>query len=168
MSRSTAILAHPVTLAVFAVPTILLMPRPRESALRVGVALPLAVGASKVVKRLFPRHKPRVLTVTPHESLPSGHSVGVMAIAASLVDAHRAWTWTPVALGAGLFVNAMRVRDREHRLSEVLIGDAIGLAGAVAAGVIARRIERALADRRAAKRVRFSDGRAYPAGTRSG
>ena len=123
--------------------------------------MPLAVGFSKVVKRLFPRDKPRTLTVTPHESMPSGHSVGTMALAASLVDAHRAWKWAPVALGAAVFVNAMRVRDREHRISEVLIGDAIGLVGAIGAGLIARRIERALEDRRNAQYVRFSGGRAY-------
>ncbi len=155
VSRTTALVAHPYALAGLAVPAALLAPRKRESALRLGVALPLAVAVSKVVKRLFPRHKPRLLlTMTPNQSLPSGHSAATAAFAASLVDAHRAWKWAPVALGAAAFVNAMRVRDREHRVSEVLVGDAIGLAAAIGAGLVARRIERALQKRRDQRRAR--------------
>ena len=134
-----AVLAHPITIAGVAATTVLLSERKREPAIRLGVALPLAVGVSKIVKRAFPRHKPRLLTITPRESLPSGHSVATAAYAASVVD-H--WRWAPLALGAIAFINSCRVRDREHRVSEVLLGDAIGLAGAAAGALIARYASR--------------------------
>lgn len=140
VSRTTALLAHPIAIAGAAATTVLVVDSKREHAVRFGVALPLAIGATKILKYLFPRHKPRLLTVTPNESLPSGHSAATAAFSLALIDARRAWSFTPLALAAVGFVNACRVRDREHRISEVLIGDAIGATAALVAAFVARRV----------------------------
>lgn len=140
-----AILSHPIAIGLVSGVVIAASDRKRDLALRLGVALPLGVLASKVVKRVHPRWKPRLLTLTPRESMPSGHSVATTAFALGLYDVQRtdygygALRWLPVALGAIGFVNACRYHDREHRLSEILVGDAIGLAATVVGSALARR-----------------------------
>jgi len=143
ISRVVALAAHPISIASASAVTIALAgSRRRELGTRLGIALPLAVGTSKLLKQLAPRRKPRLLTVTPYESFPSGHSTAVAAAAASVIDGTGAWRLAPLALGTVAFVNACRVHDREHRISEVLAGDAIGLAAAAVAGLAARALER--------------------------
>jgi membrane-associated phospholipid phosphatase len=82
------------------------------------------------------------LTVTPRESLPSGHTTAVTALALSAVDAFGAWRALPMALGAVGVVAGFRVHDREHRVSEVLVGGVIGLAAAALASLIAGKRDR--------------------------
>jgi membrane-associated phospholipid phosphatase len=145
-TRLVAVFAHPIVLGPIAGATAIACRHKPGVAPRLLIALPLSVAASKVAKRLHPRHKPRLLTLTPRESFPSGHGTATAALAFSLVDAFSAWRAIPIAIAAIALVDASRVHDDEHRISEVLIGNAIGLAGAVVASLIARRISRRARD----------------------
>ena len=140
--------AHPVAVAAASLPLVALVDRKRELGLRIGIALPLGWGAGKLLKNAFPRQKPRLLTLTPRQSFPSGHTIATTVLAASLVDTYRAWRAAPLAVAGIALVGAARVHAREHRVSEVLAGVAIGLAASITAGLAARYAAR-VAQRRA-------------------
>jgi membrane-associated phospholipid phosphatase len=141
-TRLVAVLAHPATLAIAAVPLVAAVEHRREVATRLLFALPLGWATSKALKRAYPRQKPRLLSLTPRQSFPSGHLAASTAFAASLVDAYRAWRAAPVAAAVLGLAGASRVHDREHRVSEVLAGVAIGLGAAILAAFAARYLER--------------------------
>jgi membrane-associated phospholipid phosphatase len=140
LTRWVALAAHPVTIGAGALATAVVLRR-RGLATRFVVGLPLGVLVSKIIKRAMPRRKPRLLTLTPRESMPSGHVTATTTFAVTLVDAFSAWRAAPFAAGAVCFVAACRVHDREHRVSEVLVGAVIGLAAAAAASLVARTAE---------------------------
>ena len=141
LSRAVALLAHPTVLAGASV-LATLVARGRRGAVgtRLAVALPAAVLSSKWIKRRFPRRKPRLLSLPPRESFPSGHAAGTTAVALALVDAFRTWKLAPVAGALIALVDACRLHDREHRPNEVLVGNALGIAGAGLASLVARRL----------------------------
>jgi membrane-associated phospholipid phosphatase len=138
-TRLVAIFAHPIALAPVALVTALAFRHKPGVAPRLLMALPISWAASKLMKRIYPKQKPRLLTLTPRESFPSGHATATTAFASALVDAFSAWRAVPLALAAIGLVDASRVHDREHRISEVVAGNAIGLAGAVLASLITNR-----------------------------
>lgn len=140
-NSAIALLAHPVSLSAGALATTLLVRDKRAFATRFLVALPLGVLSSKAVKRTFPRQKPRLLSLTPRQSMPSGHMAGITAFAGAFVDAlsrQGALRAAPLAAAAITGVGVSRLRAREHRFSEVLVGYGIGLTAAIVAGVVAR------------------------------
>lgn len=139
LTRAVALLAHPIALAGAALVSSAITRKPGLAA-RFAIGLPLGVLVSKALKRAYPRQKPRLLTLTPRESMPSGHATATTAFALAIVDAYDAWRAAPVAVAGAAFVDACRLHDREHRLSEVLIGNAIGLAAATAASLVARSL----------------------------
>jgi membrane-associated phospholipid phosphatase len=140
LNHAVTVFAHPVTIAGFAVASTLLADRKLPLATRFLVALPLGVLSSKAVKRTFPRQKPKFWSLTPRQSMPSGHAAGVMAFAGALIDGLGAWRASPLAAAGAAAIGVSRVRAREHRVVEVLVGNAIGLAAAVIAGVVARKL----------------------------
>jgi membrane-associated phospholipid phosphatase len=131
-----------MTIAIASLPLVAAIDHRREVASRLGVALPLGWAVSKAIKHLVPRQKPRLLSLTPRQSLPSGHSVATTTLALTLVDAYRAWRAAPIAAAAIGLVGSSRVRAREHRTSEVLIGIGIGVVASVLAGLAARYVHR--------------------------
>ena len=141
-TRLVTVFAHPVTLAIAAVPLVATVKHRREVATRLAFALPLGWATSKALKRVHPRRKPKLLSFTPRQSFPSGHLAATTAFAGSLVDAYRAWRAAPIAAVVLGLAGASRVHDREHRVSEVLAGIAIGLAAVVLGGFAARYLER--------------------------
>ncbi|CAN5911945.1 hypothetical protein BH11MYX3_BH11MYX3_38940 [soil metagenome] len=139
LTRVVAVLAHPITIATASLGSLALQRR-AAIAPRLFVALPVSVLGSKLLKRLFPRHKPRLLTLTPRESFPSGHTAAVTAAAAALVEGYGSWRALPLAIGAVVGIGAARIHDDEHRLDEVLVGAALGVVGAAAGSLVARAI----------------------------
>lgn len=139
--RAVALIAHPSTVSVAAVATASTV---RDPALtkRFLIAMPLSIGIAKVLKHRLPRQKPRLLSITPRQSFPSGHEAAITAFAASLVDGLGIWKAAPIAAGAVAFVGACRIKAREHRLDEVLVGCAVGLGAAVVASLVSRAIDR--------------------------
>jgi membrane-associated phospholipid phosphatase len=138
LSRAVALVAHPISLAFASAATVALARHRSRMAAQLLVALPTSVFASKLLKRAFPRRKPRLLTLTPRESFPSGHATGTTAFATSLAVASGSWRAAPLALAAAVFVDACRYHDREHRIGELVTGNAIGLAGATLGGLVTR------------------------------
>lgn len=149
--RVIAIAAHPITLAAGSAVTAAILHEHRGVAERLAIAFPIGFTASKLLKRAFPRRKPRLLSLQPLESFPSGHTTATTLFAASLIDGLRAYRPLPIAAGIAAIatVAASRVRAREHRVSEVLAGIALGMAAAGIAAAAARAIERKISSRRA-------------------
>src|SRR3954471_24407980 len=141
LGRAVALLAHPASLAVGTL-AVSLVSRNRALATRWAVGLPTSVLFSKLLKQVFPRRKPRLLSLTPRQSMPSGHATGTTAVFSSLVDVVGIKRGLPLALAAAALVDVCRVHDHEHRVSEVLAGNAIGLASAVVGSLVARELER--------------------------
>jgi membrane-associated phospholipid phosphatase len=144
-TRVVTVVAHPMALMPAAAVTALVFHRRPGVAPRLLIAAPFGWAASRVLKKLFPRRKPKVVSSAQYESFPSGHATVTTAFACSLVDAFKAWRAIPIAVAAIAIVDASRVHDREHRVSEVLVGNAIGLAGAAIASVLARKLHARLA-----------------------
>ena len=59
------------------------------------------------------------------QSMPSGHSAGVVAVVGSAIVEYPAVTW-PAAIGAAALVGS-QLPSRNHYLSDVAIGSALGL-----------------------------------------
>jgi undecaprenyl-diphosphatase len=110
---------------------------------RLGVAVLVAnVGSHvlvQVLKRAVARARPcdamgRPLALVdlpdPH-SFPSGHAAAATAVAVTIVLAHP--LSAPILLPLAGVVAHSRVALRVHHLSDVVVGVALGLAGAVAA-----------------------------------
>ncbi|MFI5234269.1 MAG: phosphatase PAP2 family protein [Gemmatimonadales bacterium] len=95
--------------------------------------------AVQVVKRSVLRVRPGLaddgpipLAAIPDAySFPSGHSAAAMSVAVPLVLA--GWMLAPVALALALLVGASRVYLRVHYVTDVLMGQLLGAAGAVVA-----------------------------------
>jgi undecaprenyl-diphosphatase len=110
---------------------------------RVGLAALLANGLShllvQVLKRTVARARPchtdgrplALIDLPDPFSFPSGHSAAAFAVAVPLAVAH-AWL-APAVLGLAALVAWSRVALRVHHPSDVLVGAALGIAGAVAA-----------------------------------
>lgn len=119
----------------------------RDEVARFAVAVPVALAAGKLIKQLVPARRPKLFQ--RRDSFPSGHTGGAAAFALAMAAASRKpWAW-PLAAVAILGVNISRVREREHWTQDVLVGDLIGIAGAVAGALVARAVRR----RRKARRV---------------
>jgi undecaprenyl-diphosphatase len=111
-----------------------------------GVAMLLANALSQVpvqlLKRLVARPRPsdalgRPLALVPLPdpfSFPSGHAAATTAVLATLVIAHP--VTAPLALPIAGLVSYSRFALRVHHASDVLAGNALGLAGALAARVL--------------------------------
>lgn len=139
LTRAVALLAHPLSVGGAALVALAITRKPGLAA-RFAIGLPLGVLVSKALKRAYPRQKPRLLSLTPRESMPSGHATATTTFALAIVDAYDAWRAAPLAIAGAAFVDGCRLHDREHRLSEVLVGNAIGLAAATVASVVTRSL----------------------------
>lgn len=121
---------------------LLLLPLATTRALGVAVLLANTIShlAVQVVKRAATRPRPHfpddgVTALVAHPdafSLPSGHSCAAMAVAMTLLLAHTGWV-AGLALLLATVVGASRVYLRVHYVTDVLVGQAIGVLGAVAA-----------------------------------
>lgn len=139
--RVAAVIAHPISISALSALSVALSRDRAGLATRLGVGLPLGVLSSKAIKRMFPTRKPRwFMSLTPRESFPSGHSVAAAAYLTALVSAARNRRYVPLALAALGLVNAARVRSKQHRLRDVLVGDAIGIAAGVVSALVQRRL----------------------------
>lgn len=138
LGRIVAIAAHPITIAAASALTVLATRRDRgTAAARFGIALSSSVLVSKVLKRVVRRPKPKLWSVTRHESFPSGHATATTAFGLALAKVIDPRIALPIAGALAVLVDVGRVSAREHRVGEVLAGNAIGAAGAVLAAVIA-------------------------------
>lgn len=108
-----------------------------RAGLRLGASLLLAGASAEALKlgvgRERPNENPGAYDFDPlsgHGSFPSGHTTLAFALATSLADEiHR--TWATVALyGVATGVAWSRVYDREHWLSDVAGGAAVGIGAA--------------------------------------
>lgn len=140
IGRIVALLAHPSSLAVGSLAASLVS-RNRGLATRWLVGLPLSVLSSKLLKHAYPKQKPRILSLTPRQSMPSGHATATTAVFSSLVDVLGVKRGLALGLVAVVLVDLCRVRDDEHRISEVLAGNVLGLAGAALGSVVARKLQ---------------------------
>jgi membrane-associated phospholipid phosphatase len=140
MTHPFSTIALPVfTLGGSLVSAIALRHRPDEVA-RFAVAVPVALAAGKIIKQFVDERRPKLFE--PKDSFPSGHTGGAAALALSMAAASRKpWAW-PLAAVAILGVNASRVRLRKHWPKDVLVGDLIGIGGALAAALVARAVRR--------------------------
>ena len=99
--------------------------------------------AVQVLKRTVVRARPADASGVPLAeiaipdpfSFPSGHSAASTAVAATLALAHP-WL-APVTMPLAAAVCLSRVRLRVHHRTDVVVGAALGLAGAVAARTLA-------------------------------
>jgi membrane-associated phospholipid phosphatase len=111
----------------------------RPGAARMAVGTSIAVLVAELVKRTVSRHRPRLLDSTPWRSFPSGHSAAstsyLIGLALVAPAAHRAAALGAAVVGA-VAVNALRVLGREHWPTDVLAGDAVGIAGIAAAHMV--------------------------------
>ncbi len=95
--------------------------------------------AVQILKRTVARARPADASGVPLAeiaipdpfSFPSGHSAASTAVAASLALAHP-WL-APITVPLAAAVCVSRVRLRVHHPADVIVGAALGLAGAVAA-----------------------------------
>jgi membrane-associated phospholipid phosphatase len=152
MAHPFSTLALPVfTLGGSAVAALALRHRRGEVA-RFAVATPAALAAGKIIKQFVHAPRPKLFDRGKPDSFPSGHTGGAAAFALSLAAVSRKpWAW-PLAALAILGVNISRVRLREHWPEDVLVGDLIGIGGAVAGALVARVVRRRRSN--AAKRFR--------------
>ncbi|MDB4953767.1 MAG: putative diacylglycerol kinase family protein [Myxococcales bacterium] len=133
-------LAKPPVVVGAAVVTAIVQGRKPGEAARFLVGVPLTALATKVIKRLHPEYRPSFCDRKPRQSFPSGHSASVTAYLLSLVDSCSAW-WALPLVGAGVaMVNVSRVKNREHWISDVVVGDLVGAVGALAGAIVARVI----------------------------
>jgi membrane-associated phospholipid phosphatase len=139
LGRVVALLAHPASLAAGTL-AVSLLSRNRSLATRWGVGLPLSVLLSKALKHAYPKQKPRLLSLNPPQSMPSGHATATTVVFGSLVDVLGIKRGLALGLGAIVLVDVCRVHDKEHRVSEVLAGNVLGLAGAVVGSLVARKL----------------------------
>jgi undecaprenyl-diphosphatase len=119
-------------------------------ATRLGLAVLVANAGShvlvQVLKRAVARARPcdamgRPLALValpdPH-SFPSGHASAATAVAVTIVLAHP--LSAPILLPLAGVVAHSRVALRVHHVSDVVVGVALGLAGAVAAAYILKTL----------------------------
>ena len=138
LGRLVAVAAHPIAIGAASALTVLAARGHRgTNAARFGIALVTSVLASKAMKRVVRRPKPRFLSLTHKESFPSGHATATTAFGLTLAKVIDPRIALPLAVALTAAVDAFRVHDREHRLGEVLTGNALGAAGAVLAAIIA-------------------------------
>jgi membrane-associated phospholipid phosphatase len=104
--------------------------RRRRGSGRLALAVSLAIFTEEALKRVVSRRRPRVHFFGRRRSFPSGHSAGssTYLAALALMAPPGAARWaslaaTGAAVGA---INVMRVREREHWVSDVVVGDVIG------------------------------------------
>jgi len=114
--------------------------------LRLGLAALLANAISHaavhVLKRVVARPRPcdaggrpLALVALPDPfSFPSGHAAASAAVAVTVVLAH-GWL-APVLLPLAGLVAVSRVRLRVHHVGDVLVGAALGVAGALVAAAL--------------------------------
>jgi undecaprenyl-diphosphatase len=114
------------------------IPGARDTGLAALIANASSHVVAQLLKRRFHRRRPHLtllvldpLVPTPDEfSFPSGHACAAMAVAASIAAA------APLAAGIGavavaLLVAFSRVYLRVHFVTDVLMGSALGLGGAM-------------------------------------
>ncbi|HUS33211.1 MAG TPA: phosphatase PAP2 family protein [Kofleriaceae bacterium] len=137
------------TLAAAAGTAALLVKHTPDEAARFAIAVPVACGIGKLLKKLVHEPRPELfLDDQPMESFPSGHSAAMTAFALSAVAATRRWWMLPIAAGAVAAVNISRVRQREHWAWDVIAGDLVGVAGFAAGAAAAYAVRHARKRRR--------------------
>jgi membrane-associated phospholipid phosphatase len=135
----------PVVIGASLATASLFVRRAPDIAAQLAIATPLAVGITKLLKMTVDEHRPRFLDTRPEQSFPSGHATAITAFTLSAVAASRRWWLLPVAAAAIAAVDYSRVSHREHWWRDVLVGNAVGLAGAgtgLAAAYAVRRWRR--------------------------
>jgi undecaprenyl-diphosphatase len=119
--------------------------RSRERGTEVALATTLAVVVADALKAVIDRHRPRVFTSGPWNSFPSGHSTASTAYFLGLAllaePRHRAAALGTAALAATA-VNVLRVVARQHWPTDVLAGDAIGVASVGTVRLASRALRR--------------------------
>jgi undecaprenyl-diphosphatase len=110
---------------------------------RLGLAILVATATShvavQVLKRLVARARPcdatgrslALIELPDPFSFPSGHAAAAMAVAGTVTLAEPAFG--SLLLPLAVTVAASRVRLRVHHLSDVVVGAALGMTGAVGA-----------------------------------
>lgn len=123
-------------------------------AARMGLGTLFAAGASQLLKQVVPRRRPDPDTKDPHESFPSGHASTVTPFLLGLAAmCPRPLIAGVIASGGVVAVGASRVDEREHHVSDVVAGIAIGLAMLGTAHVVTQTSSWArLAGKRLARR----------------
>lgn len=106
--------------------------RDRRGAARMAFGTLVAAAASQALKRLVPRPRPKLETKHPMRSFPSGHTATavpfVFGLASIAKNPALACVGYVAASGAALAVGTARLQEREHHLSDVIAGAAIGFA----------------------------------------
>ncbi|MBA3458606.1 MAG: phosphatase PAP2 family protein [Deltaproteobacteria bacterium] len=142
MAHPFSTLALPVFTLGGSLVSALVLRHRRDEVARFAVAVPVALAAGKIIKQFV--HAPRPLR-SRHEkadSFPSGHVGGAAAYALAMAAASRKpWAW-PLAAAAIIGVNISRVRKHEHWPTDVMVGDLIGIGGAIAAALVACAVRR--------------------------
>jgi membrane-associated phospholipid phosphatase len=133
-------LLSPKAILPIACGTALLL-RHMKGAARLAMAAGIGVGIEETLKRTISRRRPGRHAVARRRSFPSGHSAGSTAYLVSLaMMMPKPWSRAVGLVLAGAAVAAVdtiRVREREHWISDVLAGDVVGiLAVAAAHGVV--------------------------------
>jgi membrane-associated phospholipid phosphatase len=122
-------LLSPKTVLPLALGTALLVRR-RKGAERLAIATTLGIAVEEIMKRTVSRRRPGRHALARRQSFPSGHSAGSTAYLVSLaLMAPAGWSRVAglvFAAGAVVSVDVIRVREREHWISDVLAGDLVG------------------------------------------
>ena len=129
--KKTAIFDHaasPKAMLPVALATALLMRR-RKGSGRLALGTSIAVLTEEIVKRLVSRRRPKLFFDPRRRSFPSGHSASSAAYLIGLaLMAPRSFRRTALVF-AGLSevaINFLRVKEREHWITDVMAGDFIG------------------------------------------
>ena len=128
----------PVLVAGALVPRIVGDAATSNAALDIGVGYAVATTTGSLLRRAIGRHRPdtagQSLKFSPlrrlHEwhSFPSGHVVGVMALATGIsMKANRPWV-TSVTYGMASMVGLQRIYNERHWASDVVAGTLFGIA----------------------------------------
>lgn len=115
----------------------------RQAGLAALIGNALSHVAVQILKRTVARPRPcdangaplALVELPDPFSFPSGHTAAAVAVALPIVAA---WPFTaPFVLGLAVLVGASRVLLRVHHLSDVLAGAVLGVAGFLAARLLA-------------------------------
>ena len=120
-----------------------LLRREPRRALRNSVAVLIASGAAKLLKRVVPEERP---DGSDRRSFPSDHAAETFAAAATL-DGEFGAAAGAVGLAAATFVAGARVGANRHHPRDVAVGAVLGVVAAAIAASAAESLRRRAAER---------------------